>query len=364
MLGNRKYNPKLSADTIRSLETLARKITKQLLDTIFFLVSSQTLSADSSIAITLSVVRTAIDLLSLPRHIKNHFASLPSRMQKMGVRVNGVEEESHETFEKEFGKRGRDVDVAEYELSRNKDEKRRVQTLKPWPEKWSHEEGFAWDMETVDVSSKRDEDFEVASQGTLGSEMTDDESQNQDECLQPSSSSECDTSEEDELYDEVSDEDLQLLDAETSYLDALDLQYSQIEQQRLYLHVDQGQKVSRQFTEMALDSFTSNDDTVQKKLVWDKARKRLRSKFGKEWAEYTKNFVDWEGEGWEGPPERWELFRKKNPMSDVDVEVTGMKRSGTIGKTTYGRKRKIEEVEEAEEVNDEIEDDEVIPKDL
>jgi hypothetical protein len=279
-------------------------------------------------------------------------------MQNMRVRLNGVTEKYHKIFEREFGERGRDVDVAEYVLSRKKNDKRRVQTLKNWPAKWSNEEGFVWDVEALDLSSKRDEDFEVASQRTRGSEMTDDESQNQNKYLELSSSSESDTSEGDELCDEVSDEDLQLLDAETSYLDALDLQYSQIEQQRLHLHVNQGKKESRQFTKMALNSFTSNDDTVQKKLIWDKARKRLKSKFGKEWAEYTKGVVYLEGEGWERPPERWQLFRKRNPMREVDVGICGMR--GTIGNTRSGRKRKIEEVFE---VDDEIEDDEVIPED-
>lgn len=273
-------------------------------------------------------------------------------MQNMGVRIKGVQEKYHEIFEKKFGHRGRNVDVAEYMLNRKMVERQAIQTLKARPEKWSYEEGFDWYTEPVDAAIENDMELEVTSQSSLGSETTDEEYQELDEHVDSSSSSEDDGSEDSDLWDEVSDEDLQLLDAETAYLDSLDLQYSQIEQQRLHLHVDQGKRKSRRFTERALNSVIPNDDTVQKKSVWDKARKRLKSAFGREWDKYSRNVVDFEGEEWERPPERWELFRKRNPVHNLDIESSGMRRSGIIGKLRSGRKRKIEEIDEEDDEMD------------
>jgi hypothetical protein len=159
-----------------------------------------------------------------------------------------------------------------------------------------------------------------------------------------------DDEENDELWDQETVEDMKLLDSETSYLESLDSQWSQIEQQRLLLHIDHGRKVSKKFRQEAIQSFTRSEETILKQTAWEKARK-LYSKFGNTWAVYDDDIIGIEGQGWEQSPEEWELFQKRRPSAgDSGIEHSEMKRRGGIdGEVNYNdRKRKIHEIEDDE----------------
>ena len=360
MFYQRGYPSELSADTIRNLDNLARSLTKQIIQTILTLITpihhqtQPTTTPPRNVSV--SDVRTAIDLLSLPRHFRAHFTDLPSRMQAFGVSVD-VGQHHHRAFKADFGERGTNDEVTDYILNGKTStvSQERTHTIRPWPEKWSPGQGFDWTRRPVDISDENEAesgtDLEISSQATSNdSETMDEEIPDSDDSRESSSSTENDE-ENDESWNEGTAGDLKFLDSETLYLESLDSQWSQIEQRRLLVHIDHGRKVSKKFRQEAIKSFTQSEETVLKQTAWEKARKQLYSKFGNTWAVYDEDIVGIEGQGWEQPPEEWELFQKRRPsVGDSGIEDSGMKRrEGIDGEVRYnGRKRKVHEIEDDE----------------
>src|SRR5947207_94498 len=68
MLAPSKTPAILSSSTVEELNTVVTTLTKRLLRTVSFLVLSRARNAQSQHVVTVSDVRTAVDLLSLPRH--------------------------------------------------------------------------------------------------------------------------------------------------------------------------------------------------------------------------------------------------------------------------------------------------------
>lgn len=355
MFGHRSYPSKLSADTIRNLDNLARSITKQLVQTILTLIAPPHFvqSAIPSRNVSVSDVRTAVDILSLPRYYRAHFSGLPSRL---GVRVVGLDKSHHRAYIEEFGEDGTVEEVADYILKKKTSivSRERTRTVKPWPAKWSPHEGFDWAKESFDgtVETKREVDLEVSSQSTIDDSEPMDEGPPETDNSEETFSTYDDNEEYHELWLQPTNSDMRLLDFETAYLEALDTQYSQIEHQRLHLRLSKGRKESKRLHKAALRSFTPSKETLHKKIEWEKARKQLRLKFGNQWAVHEDEIVGVEGEGWERPPEEWELWKKRMDCIEVDnVEAKGIETLLDVNDGTRhaGRKRKIEEEEEEEE---------------
>ena len=260
-------------------------------------------------------------------------------MRKFGVGVE-ILQHYHKVYKREVGQRGSREEVIEYVLSRKTSvfSSARTNTSKPWPEKWSLQEGFEWTRTPVNTSGEKTEPDWEDSNHLITSEsdiMDEDTSETND--IEDTFSSIEDSLEEDELWHQATAEDITLLDSETTYLESLDSEWSHIEQQRLLLLIKEGKKASKEFQKQAIKSFTPSADTQLKQNAWKKAKKQLYSKFGRNWAVYEEEIVGVEGEGWERPQEVWELWRKRRPAVGNGIEGEG---------GPNGRKRKFDEVED------------------
>jgi len=126
-----------------------------------------------------------------------------------------------------------------------------------------------------------------------------------------------------------------LLDVETTYLDALDTQSSQLELERLHNHINHGIFVSQRKYKASLAAL-SPEMTEDRRRKWEADVRQFCRLYGYEWAEYDDEIVDVEGREWDRV-EEWERMQKRRGGE----EVGRLKRERSEEWVGEGRKRRI-----------------------
>jgi hypothetical protein len=357
MLSPTKSPVRLSPQTIADLNTVIISLTRRIIQTVSLLVCSRTRDSKSNGPVSVLEVRAALDILNLPRSFEKHFATLPGRLHSMGVTFIG----NTSDFYKIYG-RGEKVtthDVAEHLLSGK--QRGRARTLFQWPAEWDINHGFDWETIPIDQSSPTDDGSESDSE--IGSP-------NDPEELEISHISEDDQDRTSppppppaHWYRKSSmiDDDGALLEKETAYLDDLDAQRGQIEQNRLNRRIKEGTAFAQRCYRDEMKSFKLSEQTRASRKSWTKARRRYTATFGDDWGSYDRDVVSIEGEGWEGPSERWEMFRKKEPppaASGNDRVLRKRNADVDIGYPNKKRKHKRQSSSGSEEEEEEFQGDE------
>jgi hypothetical protein len=303
----------LSSGVISGFETLIAALTRRLLCTVIFLVVSRVRNSQltSPPTITTTDIRTAVDILGFPRHFRAHFMSLPSRMYPMGVRcIHGTKTNYWEKFGTKKEEKIEDLETVEAILNSAPIPKRTnsVDTKDIWPEEWSPRHGFKWEVETEqsDEGKESDSEFENSS-GSVEMETPE---------IGIAQADERDGSLSPRIWRPKPDmvhEEQTLLEAETTYLDALDAQSGHLESEWLSRYMKDGEIGARRWKKNAYKNMTTNEETRTAKHNWEKVRRRFTRKFGRDWCSFAWDGVGMEGNRWEQPPEDWQLFQKKNP---------------------------------------------------
>jgi len=318
MFPHKKIDATLSAETIIEFENQIKEITRRLIQTTIFLADSfarNSRKVEGSLCVSISDVRTAVDILSLPRHFRRHFSTLPTRMGPFGTTFTGNEKQY---YGKSGVKRKIEATIDDTEAALICGDVARNTSRVSWPPEWEINKGFNWD-----VHSEAEDQHEVEDQMLTDSDLpyaSDEEhtSNGPDDGLSTPQYSE----RLHRKYRIVKEEDT-LLSAETGYLDAVDSQRQEIELNYLNNYVKQGQRVARRSREEAIQTlnFTSSKQTKpqihkqyqrmkEHKKVWDTIRRRFTLLFGPGWADYKRDIVSIEGAGWERPAQEWEVIEK------------------------------------------------------
>jgi hypothetical protein len=129
-----------------------------------------------------------------------------------------------------------------------------------------------------------------------------------------------------------------LLDAETTYLDALDTQSSQLELRKLYNHTKHGIFVSQRKHKANLAAL-STEMTEDSRRKWEANVRQFCRLHGYEWAEYEDEIVDVEGREWDRV-EEWEGWQKRGRGGE-EVVVGRLKRERSEEWEGEGRKKRI-----------------------
>src|ERR1700737_2280807 len=304
MFVSSRNSASLSSVSIVDFNTLIVSLIRRLLRTVSFLVMLHVRNTQSEDPPTVTVadVRTAVDILGLPRHFQTHFQTLPRRMDPFGVRCTGSKTIYWNTHPMKEGEI-QSLDVAEAVLMDKTSGRRRVDSKVPWPEEWDVHRGFNWKTQVA----QPDGDFL----------KTDSEMENPQRFVTTEAISEFqvqDTSPAGRRrrpkVDMDQEEDV-LLNAETAYLDALDTQQGKLELGWLTRYMKDGVTRARRWKKEASKSLTSNEETRTAKNKWGKIRKRFMAKFGEDWCCYPWDGVTVEGTDWEQPPQEWKLFQKE-----------------------------------------------------
>lgn len=310
MLAPSKTPAVLSSTLVDELNIVITTLTPRLLRTISFLVLSRARNAKSAPIVTVSDVRTAVDLLSLPRHFSAHFSTLPSRMHEMGVKIMGCKDNYYQRFGMEGGEKYFDPLTVEKVLTARMSHRRRADTRDRWPEEWNLSDGFKWETQSnegEESSSELEEmDIQIPEDFRTMSVSPPPKSRKED----------------------ITDEEDELLNAETSYLDSYDAEYSQIEMERLSQYIKDGNTVAGKICKESMKSFP-----VAKATEWNKTRKRFVAKHGYDWALYDQEITGPEGTAYESPQE-WELFQKCAPKRKGVEDDGPRKRPNTRSDTT------------------------------
>jgi hypothetical protein len=354
MLSPTKSPVILSPQTIADLNAVIISLTRRVIQIVSLLVRSRTRDSKSNGPVSVLEVRAALDILNLPRSFEKHFATLPGRLHSMGVTFIG----NTTDFYKIYG-RGEKVithDVAELLLSGR--QRGRARTLFQWPAEWDINHGFDWETVPTDQSPPTDDgldsDSEVASPNDLEElEIPHISEEDQDHTPPPPPA---------HWYrkSSVIDDDDALLEKETAYLDDLDAQRGQIEQNRLNRRIKEGTAFAQRYRD-EMKSFKLNEQTRTSRKSWTKARRRYTAIFGDDWGSYGRDVVSVEGEGWERPPERWEMFRKREPppaASDNDRVLRKRNAEVDTGYPNKKRKHKRQSSSGSEEEGEEFQGDE------
>jgi hypothetical protein len=340
MLAPSKSPMKLTSTTIEKLDDIIEVLTRRILRTVFFIVLSHARNGQAKSMITVSDVRTAIDLLSLPRRFATHFTTLPRRMHEMGVAITG----SKTNYYKKFGMKGKekvtDPEIVESILSaRPACPRPRSDTRYPWPEEWDINHGFKWEsqfMEENPVHDRSSDGEEELPDGFMDIETAEMADEVGGTSLPPSSPS---VSENSELARDMEDEEEGLLHAEMLYLDALDVRLSQIEQNRLNDYIEHGESYARKNHKQAIKVFRNDVDISRRS--WRAQQKQFSAEFGFSWTEYS---LEDETGGTEmewNATQEWELFRKKAPS--IGPTRTLRKRKRSESNAQSNKRMKIKE---------------------
>lgn len=310
MLAPSKTPAVLSSTLVDELNIVTTTLTQRLLRTISFLVLSRARNAQSAPTVTVSDVRTAVDLLSLPRYFSAHFSTLPSRMHEMGVKIMGCKDNYYRPFGMEGGEKCFDPLTVEKVLTARLSHRRRADTRDRWPEEWNLSHGFKWETQS-------DEGEESSSESEEMNIQMPEDFRAMSVSPPPKSRKE-----------DIMDEEDELLNAETSYLDAYDAEYSHIEMERLNQYIKDGNTVAGKTYKEAMKSFPATNATE-----WNKIRKRFIAKHGYDWALYDQEIIGPEGTAYESPQE-WELFQKCAPKRK-SVEDDGPRKRPNTNTTSY-----------------------------
>ena len=243
-----------------------------------------------------------------------------------------------------------DLESVEEMLAPNKRkvDRRRSNTPLPWPEEWDRRNGFEWPLQGVesvgqgntveDSGTENDEEddgedwFETRVPEGFEEESDSDVPGIPDEFTRESISPDPPSCRETDMQ-EAEDN---LLNTETTYLDALDAQSSQIELDKLNQHIKHGVFVSRRKYRSAVADLSSAD-IEHKRRKWKSALRRQCRLHGYEWAQYSDEIVDVEGREWD-VVEEWETLQKIKKNGD---ERVGRLKRGRSEECFGGRKRQF-----------------------
>ena len=310
MLAPSKPLAVLSSATVDELNTAITTLTKRLLRTVSFLVLSRSRNAQSTPVVTISDVRTAVDLLSLPRHFSAHFSSLPTRMHKMGVKIMGCKDNYYQRFGMGGGGKCFDPTTVEAVLTARSNHRRRADTRDRWPEEWDPNHGFKWETQ-----------YDEGEESSSGSEEIDIQIPENFRTMSVSPPPKS-------RKEDITEEEGELLNAEVSYLDAYDAEYSKIEMERWSQYIKYGNAVAGKTYKEAMKSFPTTKSTE-----WNNSRKRFIAKHGYDWALYDQEIIGIDGTAFETPQE-WELFQKHTPKRKRVEDDKPRKRPSTGSSTT------------------------------
>jgi hypothetical protein len=356
MLSPAKSPAKLSTQAIADMNTVIISLTRRLIRTVSLLVQSRTRDSKSNGPVSVSDVRAALDILNLPRSFENHFTTLPRRLHDMGVTFIGNTSDYYNIYGR--GEKVITPDVAVLLLSA-KQRGGRARTTLQWPAEWDINHGFDWEAIPAEGSVTTDDGSDSESEGGLPDGLEEleiphiaEEFQNHSPPAPPAPwhRKYC-----------MTDEDDTLLEKETAYLDDLDAQRAQIEQNRLYRRIKEGTVFARRCYRDKMKSFKLSEQTRASKKSWSKARRRYILTFGYDWGSYDRDVVSVEGEGWEGPSEQWEMFRKTEPSTAASGNNRVLRKRNVDFDTNHPstqRKRKRQSRSSSEEAEDEFEGDE------
>ena len=236
-----------------------------------------------------------------------------------------------------------DLETLEQTLpSGKKVDRRRCNTPIPCPDEWDRRSGFDWPVESVVVrrsstssldasDSDEEEWFETSIPEGLEREPGPDIPGIPDDVTRESRSPSPLPSHEVDMEEAENF----LLDAETTYLDALDTQSSQIELERLHNHINHGIFVSQRKYKASLAALSS-EMTEDSRRKWEADVRQFCRLHGYEWAEYEDEIVNVEGREWDRV-EEWEGMQKRRGGE----EVGGLKRERSEEWVGEGRKRRI-----------------------
>lgn len=357
MLAPSETPVKLTSTAIEKLDNIIETLTRRLLRTVLFLVLSHARNGQAKSIVTVSDVRTAIDLLSLPRRFATHFTTLPRRMHEMGVTITG----SKTNYYKQFGMKGKekvtDPDTVETILStRPARPEARSNTRHPWPEEWDINHGFNWESQFVEENpicdQSSDDEEEKLPDGVIDIELAEMSNEHERTSLTPSSPS---VSVNSEPPCDTADGEDRLLDTEMQYLDALDSRLSEIEQRRLNDYIEHGDSYARKNYKQAIKAFRNDIDASISS--WRALQKRFTAEFGFSWSEYSSEDDIGGPEEECNAPQEWELFQKQTPS----IRATRMLRKRKHSEDTVQSNKKINinentELEELETTDSEYED--------
>jgi hypothetical protein len=284
----------ISSSIAKDLNEIIISVTRKLVRTSHFLASSRFRRAPSTNPLTVTVAdaHTAIDLLSLPRHLSTYFSTLPSRMRPFGVSFIGATNPYYSEFGMKAGEQYTSADVMETVLNaRGPGKRARSDSRQVWPEEWDINQGFQWkedepeqeEGEDVDLNDDVDRELED-SDSDLSSLLS----------LRGSSRRRRSNKDGDKttLWDTVDQGLDEVLNAETAYLDALDGQWGEIEVARLKQHVNYGEETARQEFEKSVENFNLEETTKRLKDGWHEKRKQFRSRFKTNWDVYLTDDED------------------------------------------------------------------------
>jgi hypothetical protein len=316
MFPYRSLKASVSRELCLELEKEITELTRRLVGASIFLAGLRTEKARQQGQPGLvgsADVRTAVDLLGLPRHFRKHFSTLPTRMERFGTEIIGIGNYSY----RELGMDKKDsttVQIAEAVLTL-RDSGGMTKHLAPWPTEWNIDNGFRW---SAKAEEKYESNFETASSPDTEQSLEKMESvAEQDWIVDPENIL------RHRRRNRISEDDDALLDAETEYLDTIDTQRDQIEGQYLKDYINHGEACARQSKRKAIKSHNLKhprrsdlqirkpyDQRKKTKERWDAVRKHFTARYGSAWADYGRDIAGPEGGGWEGSPQEWEVIQK------------------------------------------------------
>jgi hypothetical protein len=232
-----------------------------------------------------------------------------------------------------------DLETFETTVSSGKKvDRRRSNTPIPWPEKWDRNTGFDWPSQpveirqsTVDESESEDKEWYEMSVPEGFEQVDPDIPGIPDDFTRESLSPSPRTHEID-----LEEAENSLLDAETTYLEALDTQSSQLELEKLHNHIKHGLFVSQRNYRAGLTGLSS-EATEDSRRKWEADLRRFCRLHGYEWAEYKDEIVGVEGRDWDGV-EEWEGCQKRRGGGEL---VRRLKRERSEEGEGEWRKRRV-----------------------
>jgi len=231
-------------------------------------------------------------------------------MHEMGVKIMGCKDNYYQCFGMGGGEKCFDPTTVEAALTAHSSHRRRADTRDRWPEEWDRNHGFKWETqcsEGEEISSESEEmDIRIPEDFRTMSVSPPPKSRKED----------------------ITEEENELLNAETSYLDAYDAEYSQIEMERLSQYIKHGNAVAGKTYKEAMKSFPATKPTE-----WNKIRKRFIAKYGYDWALYDQEIIGIDGTAYDTPQE-WELFQQRTPKRKRVDDDEPRKRPNTGSNTT------------------------------
>ena len=326
----------LSQQSAEAFNTIATFQTRRLVRTVSLLVQTRARNTQNPLIVTVDDVRTAVDLLGLPRHFEQHFSTLPDRVPAMKEMLEGkvtapVPASFASKEDEGFGS-SEALQMKEPRISRW------TKTRGLWPEEWDVNHGFHWEYEDEEGDLEDESDETTSTLGDAGSDADPFEPEIQSQLAEEDVP---DTGED----DQAEEQEMALLQAETNYLEALDSQRTEVELNRLRTFIKHGDYTAQRYYKSALESLPPLNKGVHK--AWSRAQEQLSLKFGDDWIRYKSEFDETDVL----PPEPWEYFGcKRNPQAVVvKRKPKSLKRRDDARRRVKPRRRKSESPEDEEE---------------